>query len=476
MQFEREINRLLMVSLIAFALVALVAAYWAVRGTGTILQRDDNPRLFEQQARIMRGDIVDRQGRVIVTTEQDGRSRPVRVYPHAAAHSAIGYYSLRYGTGGVEAVYDDWLSGRVLETSARDELVRSLFHRPQEGGDVRLTLDLDVQQRLHDLLEGHTGGAVVLSVPDGGVLGMISQPTFDPATLDASWTELVEDPGQPFFNRAMQGGYQPGSMIYTLLATTALINGVPLYSEFEEATEPVYVADLLLECVIEPPASTLTLAEAYIYSCPAPFARLVNQIGLPALSQTFDLFRPYDQLVPESFAAFFGDEQPAAPVRRQATIEDAFGQGQINFTPLEMASIVAAIINGGNAPQPYLLVGTREPGTEAWTPASAVRQSHPITTPQTARQMQTMMRGAVENGVAWAAIRGGPNIAGYSALAYSGESTHVWFVGFAYLGARDGVAIALVIEDSDDLDLAASIGGEALRVASLALAAQPPSN
>ncbi|MFW5771946.1 MAG: penicillin-binding transpeptidase domain-containing protein [Phototrophicaceae bacterium] len=472
MQFEREINRLLLFGLLTFALVALVAAYWAVRGAGTILQRDDNPRLFEQQARVVRGDIIDRQGRVIVTTEQNGRQRPQRLYPHEAAHSAMGYYSLRYGTGGVEAIYDDWLSGVTLETSAQDELVRSLLHRPQQGADVRLTFDLDVQQRLHELLEDHTGAAVVLSVPDGGVLGMISQPTFDPATLDANWPQLVEDPGEPFFNRAVQGGYQPGSMIYTLLATTALINGVPLYSEFEDAGEAIYVADLLLECTIEPPADTLTLAEAYIYSCPAPFARLVNQIGLPVLSQTLDLFRPYDQLVPENFAGFLGDDPPAAPVRRQATIEDAFGQGQITFTPLEMASIVAAIINGGNAPQPYMLMATREPGSETWTSANGVRQTHPITTPQTARQMQTIMRGAVENGVAWAAIRGGPNIGGYTSLAYSGDSTHVWFIGFAYIGAREGAVIALVIEDSDDLDLAASIGGEALRVAALALAPQ----
>lgn len=473
MQFEREINRLLLVSLGAFALVALVAAYWAVRGADTILRRDDNPRLFEQQARILRGDIVDRQGRVIVTTEQVGRRRPTRQYAHPAAHSAMGYYSLRYGVGGVEAVFDDWLSGRVLETNATDDLVRSLLHRPQEGADVRLTLDLDVQQRLHDLLDGHTGAAVVLSVPDGGVLGMISQPTFDPQTLDANWAELVTDPGQPFFNRAMQGGYQPGGMIYTLLATTALINGVPLFGVFEDADEPIYVADLLLECAIEPPASELTLAEAFIYSCPAPFARIVNEVGLPALSRTLELFRPYEQLVPENFAAFFMDEQPAVPVQRQATIEDIFGQGQINFTPLEMASIVAAFINGGNAPQPYMLIATREPGVNAWTPSSAVRQSYPITTPQTARQMQTMMRGAVESGVAWAAIRGGPNIGGYAALAYSGEGTHVWFVGFAYIGSQEGVAIALVIEDSDDLDLAASIGGEALRVGALALAPQP---
>jgi cell division protein FtsI/penicillin-binding protein 2 len=90
-------------------------------------------------------------------------------------------------------------------------------------------------------------------------------------------------------------------------------------------------------------------------------------------------------------------------------------------------------------------------------------------TVNTARQLQDLMRNAVANGAAQNAGRPDIDIAGHASLAYSGEGTQAWFVGFATLRGRQGVAVAIVLENSDDPGLAADIGGTALMAAQTAL-------
>jgi cell division protein FtsI/penicillin-binding protein 2 len=133
--------------------------------------------------------------------------------------------------------------------------------------------------------------------------------------------------------------------------------------------------------------------------------------------------------------------------------------------------IVAAIVNDGNAPEPYTLRETRQPETETWVESIQLHPSIPLTTANTARQLQDMMRLAVANGAAQNAGRANIDIGGHASLAYSGDGKQVWFVGFATLGGRQGVAVAIVIENSGDPGLAADIGGSTLEIARDAMTA-----
>lgn len=81
---------------------------------------------------------------------------------------------------------------------------------PENGYDLRLTLDIDGQIAAERALRGHLGAIVVLSAESGAVRVMASSPTFSPADFVPSisrvrYRELVEDPGNPFLNRAVQG-------------------------------------------------------------------------------------------------------------------------------------------------------------------------------------------------------------------------------------------------------------------------------
>ncbi len=135
MQLTREINRLVFGILICFGIVTMAAAYWAVIGPDTILQREDNPRIVEAVSAIRRGAIVDRAGVTLAESTLTETGQVVRQYLYPAMNSALGYYSLRYGTDGAENAFDATLT-RSASTDTSVSLSDRLLHLPQEGADI----------------------------------------------------------------------------------------------------------------------------------------------------------------------------------------------------------------------------------------------------------------------------------------------------------------------------------------------------
>jgi len=472
MQFAREINRLLLGVLAVLLIVAGSATYWAIVGADTILDRKDNPRQVEAEASIRRGSIFDRNGQLLVeTTDADGGL--MRRYLHPETYSALGYFSLRYGVNGAEAAYNTTLRGDDRPSDFNTYFSMDILHRPHQGSDVRLTFDLAIQQQVAHIMAGRQGAAIVLAVPSGEVLAMVSAPTFDPNTLDTEWERLIAEPGNPFFNRALQGNYQPGGTLQTPLIAAAMLTGIPLDTPIDDATRPLSIANVNLRCAAFLSPRALTLREAYLFGCPYPFAQLADELGIEGVQAIFDTFHLDSPPTLAGFVVQPADTPTASPstfsLNSDNLAQNALGQGELTITPLEMAMIGAAIVNDGNAPEPYTLQETRPPGSEAWIPATHLHPSIPLTTANTARQLQDMMRLAVANGAAQNAGRANIDIGGHATLAYSGEGAQAWFVGFATLGGRQGVAVAIVIENSDDPGLAADIGGSALAIARDAL-------
>ncbi len=468
MGFSREINRLLIGLLFLFGIIALSAAYWSITGPDTILRRPDNPRRVEAERAIQRGALVDREDRVLAFSEStDGLV--TRRYRYSAMYSALGYYSYRYGASGIEGAYNALLRGDDLSPSAGDALLNGLMHRPQVGSDARLTLDLDVQTAVAAALEGQTGAVIVIGVPEGDILALVSLPTYDPNLLDANWDDLIDAPGNPFFNRALQGQYQPGAALQTPLLAAAMLVNIPLDTVAVNATQPVPLGDLTLSCAVRLPEIELTLSEAYAFACPRAFTDILDPIGADTLDTVLSTFHLNEQPRLDGFEPppTFG----ASVFRLTAdnALETALGQGQLTVTPLSMALMATGIVNDGNAPQPYLLQQSRLPDGP-WTDARTARPSLPITTTNSARRLQDLMRGAVAFGAAQNAGRPGIDIGGHASVAYSGEGSQAWFVGFATFGGANGAAVAVILEDSADPGLAADIGGTALAAAQAALA------
>lgn len=474
MRSTRELNRLLTAALVGFAGIAVAAAYWAVSGPETILTRDDNPRLVEAETAIIRGAILDRRGEILVSSVIGENQRVTRLYYHPEASTLVGYSSLRYGVGGAEAAYNSLLRGDNLRSDFASRFVANLLHQPQRGNDIRLTLDANVQRTIIEAMSGMSGAVVVLAVPGGEVLGLASLPSFDPNTLETDWDTLIDAPDKPFFNRALQGSYQPGGTLQTPLLAAALLEQQQLEMSVDAGAAPVNVDGVELTCAApQPPSGPLTLLEAYALACPKPFVALAEARGEDFLRRGLTLFRFNSPPSLEDFArpaaVSLNGESSLMSISAHSLTEQALGQSTLTVTPLEMAVMAAAIVNDGNAPQPFTLIETRAPDALVWTPVQVVRPTLPYTSAATARQLQDLMRRAVADGAASNAGRTNIDIGGHATVAFSGDRSQSWFIGFVTIDGLRAAAVAVVVEDSNDAGLAADIGGHVLSAAHVAL-------
>ncbi len=457
MQFEREIGRLMFGLLILLFLVMGSSAYWVMTGPESLLLREDNPRQAEFQQSIQRGSLYDAMGVVIAQTVPDTNAVLQRQYLNNAFFGALGYYSFRYGTGGVEASVDPLLSGSADERSWQQWFGETVLHQPRTGYDVQLSLQTSVQEAITSAMVGRSGAIVVLNARTGKLVGLASMPTYDPNTLDTTWETLTKDPDNPFFNRVLQGSYQAGGTLQIPLMAVAHLGGSDTTSELANASAVVQVGDLNLACAIEPFADALSLQSAFSYGCPSPFANLVNTLDETALRTTLDTFAleqsptidvalPVENLLTPT-PAFITTPEPTTTL-----LEDALGQGNITVNPLALARYMAAVVNDGTSPALRLAVALRPPNTTTWQaiPSSGLPVS--LLTSEAARQLQQWMLASSEmTGIA-------PEGTGsHVAISRTGEQSLAWFVGFRTIGT-DPVVVVVVLENATDVQSAAQIG------------------
>lgn len=206
---ETNIRYLQRFLLAAFVLVGLGLGYWQILRAESLLARTDNPRRVIAEQRIRRGPITTSHGDALALTRINATGLAQRWYPAPAAAPAVGYYSLRYGRGGLEAAFDPLLRG-LTPPSRLD----TLLHRPPVGEILTVTLNLDWQTAAMDALQTQQvdGAVIVMHSETGAVRVLASHPSFDPNTLNETWPVLIEDPGSPLLNRATQGLFALGSL------------------------------------------------------------------------------------------------------------------------------------------------------------------------------------------------------------------------------------------------------------------------
>lgn len=270
--------------LIALLFLARLFMLTVVEGQKNRLLAENNRiRLVEVEA--PRGKILDRNGNILADSEEvyflekDGKLQPItsdqakelqklglanenfpgelgeisveiaRRYPLSvnAAH-VLGYTSVVQGDEvkkgqsrvqavgrlGLEQNYNDFLTGKpggkLIEVDARERKVSILGERAAVGGrNIYSTIDLSLQKVAYELLAGHAQGvgtkrgAVVIQNPQTGeILALVSVPSFNPEDIG----KYVAEADKPFFNRAVQGVYPPGSIFKIVTALAGLDSGL----------------------------------------------------------------------------------------------------------------------------------------------------------------------------------------------------------------------------------------------------------
>ncbi len=441
---RQRLRRLNLAILLAFAGIGLSLVYWSTIRAQDILSRPDNPRLVEAELRIQRGRILDSLDRTLAeTTGAPGLLE--RHYPYAAAAPAVGYYSLRHGTAGIEEGLDADLRGETEDWHI--QLQRSLLHTPQVGRDVRLTLDAAWQQTAHALLGEQRGAVLLFTLSDSAIRVMVSHPTYDPNQLDSEFESLAADENAPLLNRATQGQYQPGLALQPfILAGAAATGRLSLDNIVSDGAAAVEILGNVLTCVGEP-AETMRLADALRYACPAPMLTVLNVLQAADLQQIFIDFgltsAPELPLVVETPLS-------NPPVDMRLSI---LGQENLTVTPLQVGVAWMALGNQGILNQPRLVAaitadtgGFRPAANGVWQTYTKLSESRQVVPQHIAAAIL-------------AALPRHENIIEHAVLALSGPggSANGWYLALS--PANDPqMALVVIIEETQDVAQAQQVG------------------
>ncbi len=462
MSFAREIKHVMLGTIFLLLLIGASATYWALAGQNSILRRDDNPRLIEALARVRRGGIYDRDGELLVQSQHQADGVP-RTYYRPSTFSVVGYYSLRYGSAGAEAAYDDDLNGSDEIHDLEDLFAQRILQIPPTGADIRLTLSVTIQEALVNAMQGFQGAAIVMEAQSGALLALASLPSYDPNSLDTDWEGLIAADGKPFFNRALQGLYQPGSAMSALWLARAIQGDFDLARIYAESDAPVVLdSDTTVACVTKPAASDLSLTEAFAFGCPAPFVSFQSTQSADSHEELLAEFLLEDLIALAGFPV--PEARPTLEPERIETLEtgirqkrNALGQGDITVTPLHWAAIMSAIAGDGSARLPHILDATRKPDASFWAPANHERSTFTMMSASTAASLRTILKRS------WARILNlnSPEdvpAGAHIVMSQSGDEKQVWLNGFVTPTDEASIAFVILLEDTDEIDALLPIG------------------
>jgi len=466
---RRSLDLLQSVFLGAFVTIGLTLGYWQFFRQEELLDRPTNPRVAEEAQRVMRGRILDRNGTVLAEDIREPDGTKSRRYRSPADANVVGYHSDRFGNSGIEERYDEYLSG-ARSADPIDRLRRTLLHEQARGSDVTLTIDARIQQEASDVLGGWPGAVVALDPKTGAILAMVSAPTFDSATIDTSWQQFLDDPNRPLVNRAVSGLYTPGSTFKLITASAAIDLGIVDVDAKYRCTEPITIDNLTVDCRNHAQLPVVNYREAFAWSCNRTFALSGLELGLDKLQLGDGLKKPFpwDQIVGrsadnlEEYARRFGFgrqipfDLPVAtseikgsdPWTAALLGQTAFGQGQLEATPLLMALSAATIANGGSEPAPFLAVDTRAPNGAVSALNSPGGTLGRVVSAQTASTVNEMMILSVDTAYAHPAAIPGVKVGGKTGTAEAGPdgmTPHSWFIGYAPAD-NPRVAVAVIME------------------------------
>jgi len=191
---------------------ALTNGWWSVIRDADLLTRSDNPRRVIEERFVPRGLLLDSSNTIINTNHGDIGSYS-RDYRYVDLAPVTGYIDPIYGQAGLEDSLDEYLRGTKGNPASTLLWSNLLYGMNPKGLDVRLSLDLYLQNRADEMMIGHSGAVVLLNAKSGEIIVMASHPTFNPNHLIESGTKLLTDPQKPLINRATLGQYPLGSIL-----------------------------------------------------------------------------------------------------------------------------------------------------------------------------------------------------------------------------------------------------------------------
>lgn len=282
------------------------------------------------------------------------------------------------GKIGIEKFYEESLLGEVgsdhVETNARGRVMRVIDHvSPVAGNDLQLHLDSRLQQVAYEAFSGERGSLVAIEIETGGVLAMVSAPSYDANPFvsgisQKAYDALLNSEDKPMFNRSIRGQYPPGSTIKPLFGLIGL--------QSQSITTDTKIEDpgyFLMEGIERPwrdhnserggHGKGVDLAKAIIESCDVFFYKMGVKIGIDTLatsSEAFGLGKKTNIDLPGERSGIMPSRIWKKNARGASwfdgdTINVSIGQGFMLTTPLQLAVMTARIASRGDLIQPQIV-------------------------------------------------------------------------------------------------------------------------
>lgn len=368
-----------------------------------------------------------------------------RYYPYSAVGSHIlGFMaftedsgSVKVGAQGIEALYQDVLSGatgRVVtsKTGVGTEMLSSYeeYIDAENGGNLHLTLDSSIQSMLEQTLsEGietynvqNGGFCIALDPSTGAVLGMASSPNFDPndyaSVIDQNLLDqlksLAEEYGADseeyqkaasdalnlqWRNKALNDTYEPGSTFKPLVVAAALEEGIISEDDHFYCNGGEQVGDWFITCHKKEGHGDQTVSQVLENSCNDAMMQIAAKMGPEMFWDYLESYGLFDStgidLYGEGTSVFWpGGEEFFTSIYAATSLATAsFGQ-TFKITPIQMATAFASVINGGHMLQPYLVQSVSDDdGNNVYY--HQVQEKRQVISEETSSTIRTMLEKVV---------------------------------------------------------------------------------
>ena len=425
-------------------------------------EKTDELRVWMEENQIMEGINIDEDTK--------------RYYPYSTlASQIIGFCgSDNQGLDGIEAKYEETLKGTQgsiqRHTDAKGGEIGEEgenYVSAVDGNDLVLTIDLTIQSIVEKYLEEACidnvctdGGSIIAMNPQNGdILAMANYPSYnlnqpyEPYTeeLKQNWesmdqAEKTRNLQAVWRNKAIADTYEPGSVFKLITASAALEEGITETDKEGEfaCTGGIEVAGVRIKCWrYYRPHGSESLRQALMNSCNPVFIGLGQKMGVETYYNYLRKFKLLEKTgidLPGEAGSIFLAENKVGPVEL-ATI--SFGQ-RFEITPIQLASAVSAITNGGESVKPRIVKQIIDSQTKEITDVP-VEKGDRVISKETSEKVLSMMESVVSEGTGKNAKVAGYRIGGKTGTSEDGVNTNKYVTSFCGVAPIDNPQIVLLI-------------------------------
>ena len=417
------------ISTIAILLIASVGANYLV-------DSKYDSRSKRLVATVKRGSVLDRNHKVLTYSEknEDGYVR-ISKYPGLFSH-VIGYVDKKYGTTGLESLYNPELMGRGNASFMTK--TKNIILNEKTGDNLVLALDLKLQQKSQALLKNFNGAIVVSNPKTGEILASYSNPTYDERKL----SEFINNENESsMLNRVQFGRYSPGSVMKILTSINLLQNN---FNENYEDTGSIEIGDAKIANYNNMRYGTVDMKKAFAHSLNTYFV----WANLKYLESFKNLVDSVNKTISESSIV------PMAPIELSLSDDEfsnallGIGQGKVTLSPMILNIITESVYNGGYFYTPRYVNSFETEDVKMNKKLFSKKIIMPFSE-QIANQVKDYMKEVVATGTA--SGFGLKNAGGKTGTAELGNGKYNYFFTGFYENEENPKCITIVLENCSNI-------------------------